>query len=444
MKYFLEAGFSKIDLTPPLERMAAYGIGYWYQRHVRFTGVRDPLFVRTLVMGVLDSRQVMVSVDSIFDSYGFVESATRRIADYFSIPAANILISCTHTHSSPLVGRNNTHEGAEYGEFVAQRIVQSALDAAGRAVDTFVTIADADVENVLYNRRPLLANGSIAELHRPVSGPNIVDAGPLNKRMTVVNFRDRAGHRIGGLCHFGIHGVAVQCSELVSSDCMGRAIQALEQEESSLVLLHLNGACGDIDPALMGDDHSLDVMTERLSSGLRSVLNAAELPLDRPWPGAASAGIFRAERRCTRTSAELEASLAVTAETQQAPSTPHHSGSGYERFLLAEEAAVAALPEKLEINYQLLRLGHLIFAGIGGEVFTRSGLELQASLRDFVVFPIGLAGGAAGYLPLKEMYLQGGYEVACAQWCPIACGEPEKLFAQIARDLHRIAGYQAA
>src|SRR5947209_5923621 len=260
----IRAGFSKVDITPWLDRVEAYGIGYWYDRHVRFTGVRDPLFARALVAGVGRSRQVVVSVDSIFDSYGFTENASTRVAEALKIPLENIFVTCTHTHSSPLIDRNNTRQGAEYGEIAADGIVQSVLNAAEKARDTWVTIATGRIEGVLYNRRPLLKNGSIAELHRPVAEADIVDAGPVNDVMTMVSFRDGSGLRIGGLCHFGIHGVAIQCSELLSSDCMGRALQAVEQEHTPLVLLHLNGACGDIDPARMGDEDALRKMTARL------------------------------------------------------------------------------------------------------------------------------------------------------------------------------------
>jgi hypothetical protein len=43
-----------------------------------------------------------------------------------------------------------------------------------------------------------------------------------------------------------------------------------------------------------------------------------------------------------------------------------------------------------------------------------------------------------------EMFEQGGYEVACAQWCPIAPGETEKLFARITNDLRSVVQSEAA
>jgi neutral ceramidase len=446
MKQQVRAGFSKIDITPPLDSIDAHGIGYWYQRAVRFTGVRDPLFVRTLVAGEGNFRQVIVSIDSIFDSFGFIPDASARISLALGIEESRIFITCTHTHSSPLIDRNNTRRGAEYGSFVADRIVDSAMKADRNAANASVSVCAGSVRDVLYNRRPLLANGRVAELHVPVTPGSVTDAGPVNDTMTIVKFRRDDGQFIGGFCHFGIHGVAVQCSELLSSDCMGRAIQAVEHEAGNdLVLLHLNGPCGDIDPILMGEDKSLDIMTGCLAGGIRQVADGKEEPLEQLTPLRAFRGTFRAQRRKTRSSAVLESKRqALAKDASGAADSSHHSGAGYDAFVLGEELVVSALPAEFDVSYQILRWGDLVLIGIGGEVFTYFGLALRARWPELLILPVGLTGGAKGYLPAKKMFAQGGYEVTCAQWCPIAPGETEKLFAQLATDLKNVVTSEAA
>ncbi len=441
MSHSVRAGFSRIEITPPLERIEAYGIGYWYRRSVRFTGVRDPLFARALVIDADALRYVLISVDSILDSYGFVRDASSRIASVLGIDADNVFITCTHTHSSPLIDRNDTRLGVEYGPFVTERIVQSAIEANRNCVDAAVSLSAGSVHDVLYNRRPLLRNGRIPELHRPVDKDSLADPGPVNDTMTIVKFRASDGKLLGGLCHFGIHGVAVQCSERISSDCMGRAIQAAEHDAGNqVVFMHLNGPCGDIDPILMGDDAALDTMTKRLHAGICRILGASEHPLEATAEARALRGTFRAARRSARPSDALERDRQKRLDTaaRETAGAQHHSGSGYEAFLLAEESKVSALPGAFDIPYQILRWGKLLLVGVGGEVFTRSGLTLQAMYPDASILPVGLTGGAAGYLPTEEMYQQGGYEVACASWCPIAPGETEKLFTRIGSDLGRI------
>jgi hypothetical protein len=438
MNPVVTAGFAKVDITPPLDQIEAHGIGYWYQRSVRFTAVRDPLYARTLVLNTNGFRGIIISVDSIFDSYEFVPEATHRIAETLGIDPDHVFITCTHTHSSPLIDRNNTRQGVEYGPFATERIVQSAIAANVNSVAANVFISAGPVRDVLYNRRPLLKNGHIPELHQPLSKDLLADAGPINDTMTIVKFLGNDGKLIGGLCHFGIHGVAVQCSELISSDCMGRAIQRTEAECGG-VLLHLNGACGDIDPIAMGSDEALETMTARLAAGIRGTLAAEERSIQSPVIATARLGRFRAARRATRPAGWLEKERgALLGAADEQNKLRHHSGAGYEAFLLAEEEKVSALPPEFDVPYQILRFGPVTLVGIGGEVFTRCGMALQSIDPESYVLPVGLTGGAAGYLPTKEMYEQGGYEVACAGWCPIAPGETEKFFDQVGRDLQGI------
>lgn len=446
MSAYIRAGVARIDITPPLDRIEAYGIGYWYQRSVRFTGIRDPLFVRALVAGEGNCRQAIISVDSIFDSFEFGRDASARISLRLGIDEDKVFITCTHTHSSPLIERNNTRRGVEYGSFVAERIVQSVIEADRNAVETTVAVCAGPVHGVLYNRRPLLADGRVGELHAPIQPDVVMDAGPVNDTMTVVTFRREDGQCIGGFCHFGIHGVAVQCSELVSGDCMGRAIRAAEQAMGSdVVLLHLNGPCGDIDPIFMGDDRSLEMMTGRLSDGIQAVSSARKEALRSAAPVKTISGTFRALRRETRPTAALKRKLEALSKTkEESAGLRHHSGAGYEAFLLAEEHVVSMLPHELDIPYRILRWGDLVLVGIAGEIFTCFGLALQAAFPELLVLPVGLTAGAKGYLPAKEMFEQGGYEVACAQWCPIAPGETEKLFARITNDLRSVVQSEAA
>jgi hypothetical protein len=307
-------------------------------------------------------------------------------------------------------------------------------------------IGMGEVEDVLYNRRPLLKSGRIAELHAALAPEDVLDPGPVNRTMTLVKFHGMGGALKGALCHFGIHGVAIQCSNLISSDCMGRAIQAVEGELGDrTVFLHLNAPCGDIDPIVMGDECALDTMSRRLQAGISLTLRHSEIEFEMPAQINALSSVFRARRRETRSSATLRRErdrlLAAAAKRSDAS---HHSGAGYEAFLLSEEERVRELPCELDVPYQILQWGRLVLVGVGGEIFTRQGLDLQSSFPNSLLLLVGLTGGALGYLPLAEMYEQGGYEVMCAQWCPVAEGEAERLFARIEYDLRQATESGAA
>lgn len=429
------AGFSKIDITPLLDNHVVFGLGYWFERRVRFTGVRDPLFVRTLALGDGPSCQLIISVDAIYDSFGFAQIAVERIAHELAIPSKQVFVTCTHTHSAPITDPTDTRCDAEYGSFVADRIVESAIAAFERRQQVEIRLSSGKVPNAVRNRRPLLKTGKIAELHVPLNPDDVANFGQVDNTMTVLNFFDLQGNLAGAICHFGVHGVCIQCSQLISSDCMGRAIQRAETETSAnIVILHLNGPCGDIDPIGMGSVAALDSVSERLFAGFKAVSATIVRPLF-ATPQYVVNGTFHARRRPTRPNEVLLAQEREMQTSTVPGDLSHHSGVGYERFLLQEERALSTMPVEFDIPYQVLRAGDLVLVGVAGEIFTNCGLKLRSLANRPVILPVGITGGWRGYLPPEDAYSQGGYEVSRARWCLIAPGETERLFAQVERDV---------
>ena len=90
------------------------------------TGVHDDLFARSLVIEKDDGTSAALITLALCNlSVQFMEQIRSGIAAKTSIPEENIIISCTHTHSGPHVGR----AGEEYQTFLVDRAVASAVDA---------------------------------------------------------------------------------------------------------------------------------------------------------------------------------------------------------------------------------------------------------------------------------------------------------------------------
>jgi hypothetical protein len=70
-------------------------------------------------------------------------------------------------------------------------------------------------------------------------------------------------------------------------------------------------------------------------------------------------------------------------------------------------------PRSVVTDLQVLRIGPAAFVAIGAEVFSRMAEELRTAHgpRTYVV---GYANGELGYLPFREIYEEGGYEVEIA------------------------------
>ena len=97
-----------------------------------------------------------------------------------------------------------------------------------------------------------------------------------------------------------------------------------------------------------------------------------------------------------------------------------------------------ALPDgHLPIELQGFRLGGAAFVAIPGEVFVEIGLALKRQLPH-MIFVVGIANGYIGYLPTREAYMAGGYEVVSSKCQPEAAdiliekvaGLTERLFSE--------------
>ena len=184
------------------------------------------------------------------------------------------------------------------------------MEADRNGIGTTVSISAVSVGGVLYNRRPLLANGRVAELHAPISPDTVVDAGPVNDTMTIVKFR-RDGwpvHRRLLSFRHPWRGRSVLRVDLKRLYGKGDPSRRTGPWGTMSILLHLNGPCGDIDPVLMGDDRSLDIMTNRLTDGIhdQSQTRAETAAPETHPPLNPYRGTFRALRRETRLPAALE------------------------------------------------------------------------------------------------------------------------------------------
>src|SRR5690242_14327873 len=93
----LQAGVSVVDITPPTGyRMA----GYFNER--LNTGTHDPLQAKALVLRQGDELAALVFRDLVGIARQVSERARELAAKKTGIPAANILIAATHSHTGPL------------------------------------------------------------------------------------------------------------------------------------------------------------------------------------------------------------------------------------------------------------------------------------------------------------------------------------------------------
>ena len=91
--------------------------------------------------------------------------------------------------------------------------------------------------------------------------------------------------------------------------------------------------------------------------------------------------------------------------------------------------------ESAEFNLTVGRVGDLAVVGLGGEVFNEIGKAIKTASPFKHTLVITHCNGAAGYLPVKDAYPDGGYEVEISPFAPTAA---EKVVEEAARALREL------
>src|SRR5688572_21320553 len=146
-----EVGLAEIDITPP----AGYGMdGYFYER--LNTGQRDPLKAKAVVFRQGDTRGALVVCDLIGVPQTLTNDVRARASAQTGIPAGNIAITATHSHTGPLFAGERSRLFSEraaekfgkdplaavkYPEMLRDRLVDVIVAASGRVSPAAMELA---------------------------------------------------------------------------------------------------------------------------------------------------------------------------------------------------------------------------------------------------------------------------------------------------------------
>jgi hypothetical protein len=363
-----------------------------------------------------------------------VAPVKERIRVATGIPPERVFLACSHTHYGPAIGADreggDTPVAEAYREALGHHLagVVAAADAARRPV---TLAAGRGAVRVGINRRERKGDGQIVLGQHP--------EGPLDSEVQVWRF-DAAGadpvepgappgwvrrsaDPVAVLVNYACHGVSLGSSvRLLSADFVGVMRQTVERLVGGTAL-YVQGACGDINPSLMGPDwahprrlgHALGAEAARVAL-LAAPAPALPLRLAREtlaFPPLLPVSVEAGRARVARLEAER-------ARLDEADRSGGGASPGARRWntttLERARAGLAALEGGAPLppvvgEVAALRVGDAALATNPSELFCEIGMAIKRASP----FPwTGIAGytdGSAGYVPTRAAYPEGGYEV---------------------------------
>ncbi|QWG43567.1 alkaline ceramidase [Bacillus mycoides] len=381
-------GVCKVDITPPV------GIDFvGYYRETGINNIEERIYGTIFVFEKDEMKTVFISIDNIGMIVDDTNIIRERVASELHVPVERITVVYTHTHSGPeTVGDHPLTKS--YKTILLNNAVQGVITANNNMrlceVGWGVTTGDIGV-----NRRERTCDG------RAKMGTNI--EGVVDNRIGMLAIRDAETKELSGIVVFctAHPNVLKGDSDVLSADYPGMTREILEKIVNCPVVI-VQGAAGNVNAKYRGSREALKQMAYTLSGHVLTMF-----PIVTYSPIVNLRTISSTMQMRLKDLPEIDEirRMARSAERQWGVNTDEWLTIVLEKY----KQGIRQLSVDLEV--QLFQINDGIFSGIPMEPFSETALEMKESLQNELAFFGGYTNGYIGYLPTKEEYAYGGYEV---------------------------------
>lgn len=427
----MKAGFSKVCINPP------YGapiMGYYEERLVK--GIHDDLFVRATAFDDGEKKALIIAVDICLMAQKYYNDCKKAIKEATGVCEDAIFINCSHTHTGPLVGKDFASEkrsSEAYDEFFVASVRDAAVYAINDLHEASVETASSVAKNISFIRRYRMKDGCV-QTNPGLHNKNIDHAlGTPNETVKLIKIKRPDADDIA-LINFGTHPDSVG-GEYISADYMGCACATLEKALPDTKCMFLLGCQGDVNHVNVNPTNGEEAISEIDFDGVpRS--NALAEHMGRIIAGAVLSVYSVTEEiktdKISYSSAQVELPshqendrLDEVRKTYELYVAGRANELPYKEMELTTAVAEAKRiinlekgPESFVFYLSAIKIGDLVFAGIGGEPFTEIGNRICAGSPFKNTVLCCLTNSQGGYIPTRLAYDEGGYEAKSSSLKP--------------------------
>jgi hypothetical protein len=401
----LRIGFAEADITPPLGQRV---IGHFDD--IRVERILDPLGARAMVIEGNETL-AFVTCDLLSLRRSTITSARERITAATGIPAEQIAVSATHTHTGPATGRIfGMDPDPDYLEQVVVGVTEAVTQAWERRTPAVLTAAYGFEGKLSHQRRFIMRDGQ-AQMHPPKGGTDILyQEGPSDPEFGVLWAEGTDGKPLGCWVNYSCHVNVVGGGTGVSADYPGHLNRALRRHQhEDFVTIFANGCCANLcqidvydpcrhDSGMEWSKYMGETLAEDVLRALPEGERLTEAALDHR-----SAVIPMPLRHV---SDELLAwADGIRARGEAEPFVERcYADMAYE--LVAAKRLEPTVPAEIGA----FRLGEYGIVTLPAEVFVEFGLDIKLRSPAKRTWVIELANGIVGYVPTRRAFEGGGYE----------------------------------
>jgi hypothetical protein len=437
----MRVGVAEVDFTPPL--------GLPIMGHLRndyaARGVHDPLRARALVVAnAAGARVALLTLDLCMLNHAQARMMREHIGAHSGLSPDNILIAATHTHGGPapfsIYGAPAASD-AEVESFL-KKAAEAVIQADQRLKLATLNVGCASETSLSFNRRLRCHDGK-THMNWEELAPGFVEdcLGPIDPQVCALSVED-GGVPAAALVNFALHPAILDYeNHSYTADYIGYLDAALRSIlRDDFTTLFFNGCCANVNHLNYADPASprRGYPTAQRVGYVLAAAVARAMRSSAPVSGD-TIGVSREMVKLERfkISDSLYEQSRHFLESPEKGTPPSGDGLDFAQGapLWVRMREQQQVPDAVEV--MALRIGSVGIVSLPGEGFCEMGLAIKRASPAEHTIVIELANDAVGYLPIREAYEQGGYEVTpgATVYAP-GCGE--KLVESASRQLQHL------
>lgn len=363
----------------------------------------------------------------------FIGGAKETISSATGVPVENIMLSCTHDHSSPSHVMDHTGISSFQGGPFKTALTESGKAAIADLAPAQISVGEVKSEGLVFVRHYNMKDGSVAgpAYGNLVSEEIVGQAYDGDPTIQIIKFdRQAAGKKDIVLFNIGAHATyfSSTATRMLSSDFPGPARDYVEAN-AGVHAAYFMSASGDQtpntrDPKLV---HNMDYkaygqkLGQYVVDGLKAMtgVNSGAVKL--------TEDIFVADSNVLDSSRAGQAAQmwALFQEQGYDVANAEARKQGFKSIYECRSIIMSGNYGKTKnVNINVLSIGDISFAIFSGEMFGETGRYIRENSPYDMTFVLTCANGYNGYFPNEQGYDFGCYEAYSSY---VARGTAEKI-----------------
>jgi len=412
----LKCAFYEKEITPPL---GCHIPGYFSLR--RGSDVKDRLYARAFVTDNGEKQIALLSIDGCTVDNPIIAPVRARITEFTGIPAENILIGYTHSHTG--IPRITGFENADvmksqegYFKVFEKLIADCAILAYYRLQESTIEYACGEVTGISFCRNYRMKN-STPTTNPPRMSPDIeVPFSKTDNDLPILFVKNSAGEPLGAVISFACHPDCVDGTEYSGDYISELSLQLKKTYGQDFVTVFLLGCCGDInhfDVTRKADapDHYRKMGRTIADETLNALSGATAVSGDEIVSKLEYLSIPRApvsDEKIAEAKHIIETVKEVPDAKIAADSTdPDQYNLAMAKMLIA---FLHETPENISVPLQFIKIGDFKLYAFPSEIFCHFGKMVKLGSKAPKCMVTSVCNAYFGYVPTRDIFYDTIYE----------------------------------